>query len=642
MKKIAVLITVLFIGALSGFSQKKENSFTTKSKKAIAFYQESEMFMVRRQYHEAINLLNNAIEKDENFLEAHLRLANIRKRIGQNKEAKVAYEFIVSKSPNDKKFSDAYLNLAEIEVSKGQYGIAEELLSKYRNFAIKDPEKSKKANRMLSSIIYTKKNINNPLPFKPVPLPEQVNKLVLQYFPVLTADGNSLVFTGRVNLSPNSDEDLYICTKDNDGKWSEPVTISENINTRNNEGTATISADGRTIIFTSCLGRKGYGSCDLFVSYKKGEEWTKPENLGPNINSRAWESQPSLSADGRKLYFVSDRRGGLGRRDIYVSELKEKEWSAPKNLGAPINTEDDEVSPFMHANGETLYFGSNGHLGFGNFDIFKSELEEKSWSDPKNLGYPINTFEDQVSLFVTADGKKGYYANENMNTKNRVKSALYEFDIPEEAQVKNRSNYVSGRVFDKETGVLIGAKIQLFDLQADKLKLEVEADNISGEYLMVLTQGAAYALYINKKGYLFHSLSFDYQETKDLKPIKIDIYLEPIKKGKATVLNNIFFDVDKYEVIKKSKTELEHIKSFLNENPSVNIGIGGHTDNTGSEVHNKKLSVNRAKSVYEYLVGIGVAANRLKYRGFGQEKPIAENDTDENKQKNRRIEFTIL
>ncbi len=642
MKKTAVLITVLLIGVLSSFSQKKENPFTTKSKKAIAFYQESEMFMVRRQYHEAINLLNNAIEKDEDFLEAHLRLANIRKRIGQNKEAKKAYEFIVKSNPSDNKFSDAYLNLAEIEVSKGQYGIAEELLLAYRNFAIKDPKKAKKANRMLSSIIYTKKNINNPLPFKPVPLPEQVNKLVLQYFPVLTADGKSLVFTGRVNLSPNSDEDIYICTKDNDGKWSAPVTISENINTRNNEGTATISADGRTIIFTSCLGRTGYGSCDLFISYKEGEEWTKPKNLGPNINSRAWESQPSLSADGRKLYFVSDRRGGLGRRDIYVSDLKGKEWSAPNNLGSPINTEGDEVSPFIHANGETLYFGTNGHLGFGNFDIFKSELAGNSWSDPKNLGYPINTFEDQVSLFVTADGKKGYYANENLNTKNRVKSALYEFDIPEEAQVKNRSNYVSGRVFDKETGVLIGAKIQLFDLGEGKLKLAVEADDISGEYLMVLTQGADYALYANKKGYLFHSLSFDYQESKDLEPIKIDIYLEPIKKGKATVLNNIFFDVDKYELKEKSKTELAHIKSFLSENPTINIGIGGHTDNTGSTAHNKQLSVNRAKSVYQYLLEIGVRETRLKFRGFGQEKPIAENDTDENKQKNRRIEFTIL
>lgn len=636
------LIILLSLSSFTLFAQ-KDRGYTTKSKKAIAYYHESEMFMVRRQYEEAIRLLDLATDKDDDFVEAYNRKGYIYGLMRYQDEAKMNYTKVVELEPANPKFSNAYYFLSEIALKNGRYDEAKALVDKFLTIQPMDRKLAPQAGKILQSIEYAKENMAKSLPFKPRPLPESVNKLQLQYFPVLTADQQSIIFTGRKGLSANYDEDLYICTKDASGEWSQPSSVSDMINSPNNEGTCTISGDGRTLIFTSCLGRKGYGSCDLFISYKIGNDWTKPKNLGSSVNSRYWESQPSLSADGRTLYFVSDRPGGLGKRDIYVSYLKKDgTWSPPINLSKPVNSEEDEVSPFIHANGQTLYFASDGHPGFGSFDIFYSELSENVWQEPVNLGYPINTYEEQVSLFVTSDGKKGYYSNENLSNRVGAKSALYEFDMPQEIQVTKKSNFVKGRVIDSETTEYLSAKVELFDLAENKLISSVTSDKVSGEYLMVITEGKEYALYVNKTGYLFKSLAFDYKQKANLEPVLIDIYLDPIKSGTVTTLNNLFFDFDKYDLKEKSITELEKVKRFLDENPSTNIGISGHTDNSGSASYNKELSVNRAKSVYQYLVDQGIEEERLKFKGYGQEKPVAPNDTEENKQKNRRIEFVIL
>ena len=637
-----LLIILLSLSCFNLFAQRSP-SYTTKSKKAIAYYQESEMFMVRRQYEQAQKLLDLAINKDDDFVEAYNRKAYIYGLMRYQDESRTNYLKVVELEPKNPKFSNAYFFLSEIALSKGDYDGAKELVNKFLSVQPVDRKLAPEAGKILKSIQYARDNMKNSLPFNARPLPDKVNTLMLQYFPVLTADQQTIIFTGRKGLSANYDEDLYIAEKDVNGEWSQPVSISGMINSPNNEGTCTISGDGRTLIFTSCLGRKGYGSCDLFISYKIGDEWTKPKNLGSNINSRYWESQPSLSADGRTLYFVSDRPGGLGKRDIYVSYLKKDgTWSPPVNLSKPINTEDDEVSPFIHANGQTLYFASDGHPGFGSFDLFYSELSDNVWQEPENLGYPINTYEEQVSLFVTSDGKKGYYSNENLSNRVGAKSVLYEFDMPEKIQVSNKSNFVKGRVIDSETREYISARVELFDLLGNEMVSAVNSDKVSGEYLMVITEGKEYALYVNKTGYLFKSLAFDYKEQSRLEPVTIDIYLDPIKSGTTTVLNNLFFDIDKYELKDKSITELEKVRRFLKENPTVKIGIAGHTDDSGSASYNKELSLNRAKSVYRYLVDQGIEERRLKFRGYGQEKPVVPNDTEENKQKNRRIEFVIL
>jgi outer membrane protein OmpA-like peptidoglycan-associated protein len=472
-------------------------------------------------------------------------------------------------------------------------------------------------------------------------LPDTVNAFAMQYFPVMTADEQELIFTRRVGGGNNDDEDLVVCRKDSIGRWTRPTSISPNINSPMNEGTCTISADGRRLIFTSCIGRRGYGSCDLFESRKIGEEWTVPVNLGPEVNSPAWESQPSLSSDGRTLFFVSDRRGGTGNKDIYVSyKLENGKWTKAENLGPNINTVYDEISPFIHVNGRTLFIASNGKPGFGGYDVYRSEYENGSWSATENFGSPVNNHEDQFSLFITRDGAKGFYSHEDNLKANS--SVLFEIKVPADMQVKYKSNYVKGIVRDAQTKKPLGARVELFNINKNELTSFVQADSVSGEYLMVLTQGADYALYVSQPGYLFKSLNFNYEVQENLVPILLDVNLDPVKVGASAVLNNIFFDLNKYDLKEKSVTELDKVIRFLNDNPSVRIEIGGHTDSQGSAEYNLQLSLKRAQAVVAHLTAHGIAAARLTQRGYGAGKPLVPNDTEENRQINRRIEFKLL
>jgi outer membrane protein OmpA-like peptidoglycan-associated protein len=274
-----------------------------------------------------------------------------------------------------------------------------------------------------------------------------------------------------------------------------------------------------------------------------------------------------------------------------------------------------------------------------------SEKVGDSWGQPVNLGYPINTREDQASLFITADGKDAYYSYEKRQGERYVSSTIYTFEIPEAIRVRNRSSFVEGIVYDAETREPIKASVELVDLQQQESISAVESDPVNGEYLMVLTEGARYGLYVDKEAYLFQSLTFDYAEDQGAdvqEPLHIDIYLQPIIKGKETVLNNIFFDVDKYEIKAISEPELNKIARFMEENPDIRIAINGHTDNQGSEAYNKELSTKRAKAVFDYLLSAGISEERLEYRGYGQSKPIASNETEAGRQENRRIAFEIL
>jgi outer membrane protein OmpA-like peptidoglycan-associated protein len=341
------------------------------------------------------------------------------------------------------------------------------------------------------------------------------------------------------------------------------------------------------------------------------------------------------------LYFVSDRSGGFGKRDIWMSQWIDGTWTKATNLGPTINTAEEEVSPFIHVNGQTLYFSSKGFTGMGGYDIFFSELNKDKWSAPKNLGYPINTADDQVSLFITADGETGYYSYEQRGT-NMYRSLLYEFQVPEAIKIKNKSNYIVGKVLDVETRDPLQAQVELFDINADSLRSTVTSDSLTGDYMQILTEGSEYALYVTKPGYLFESLRFDYQESHQREPLNIDILLKPLKKGTASTMNNIFFDVDKYDLKEKSRTELNKTVMLMESNPDLKMEISGHTDNSGSDEHNRELSLNRARAVYQYLVDQGIDPDRLKFTGYGSSVPVAPNDSEENRQLNRRIEFRVL
>ncbi len=635
-----IYIGIILLLVQEAHSQRKLSS---NNKRAIALFTEADNFWVRRQYPQAEELLLQAIKRDGKFVEAHILLGRTYQGMKRYKEAEAAYLCALDHKQNPNDFREIYLELAEVQVRIEAYEKARENLQIFLKGRMPMRGMESRARNLLESAEFAIENLATAEAFNPRPLSDVVNQFAMQYFPVLTADQSQLIYTRRKGRKPEFDEDLVVTHRQPDGTWGPPESISDNINTRHNEGTCTIAADGRTLIFTSCFGRQGYGSCDLYISYKVGEVWSEPENLGPTVNTKAWESQPSLSADGRTLYFVSDREGGYGNSDIYVTSLDDKnQWTKPENMGSRVNTPWDEVSPFIHANGRTLYFASNGWPGFGGYDIFYLERQpEGTWGDPQNLGAPVNNGDDQLSLFITADGLQGYYVNESLGPDGDFKGRIYEFDVPEAMQVAYRSNYVRGRVYEEATKEPLAALVELYDLESEALVSQVRSDSVTGDYLMVLTEGSEYALYVSRTGYLFHSLSFNLKDYDDYDAVEIDVFLKKAASGATTVLKNIFFDFDSYALQEKSITEINKIKRFLEQNPQINIEISGHTDNTGSPQYNMELSLNRAKSVYNYLISRNIAPDRLTFKGYGLTRPKYPNDTEEGRILNRRIEFLI-
>ena len=629
----------IFIGSTS--LAQHLDGYTTKSKKAIKDYEEANQFINRRQFPEAIQLLQKAVAKDNDFLEAHLRLAFCYNLLRDNDKQKYHLEQVVRISPRNPRYINVYYTLAAVYFGDGEYEKAAQSLQTFESFNSTSAKLAPLVKKLDANLQFAMEGIKHPLDIHPVPLPPVINAFALQYFPVLTADENTIFYTRRNGFSFSDDEDIVMSKRDSTGQWTTPISISPNINSDFNEGTCTISADGRILIFTTCEGRKGYGSCDLYISTRIGDSWSDPKNLGPNINTRAWESQPSLSADGRTLYFISDRGDGIGKRDIWMSEVDEEgKWKKAWNLGPQVNTSDEEVSPFIHVNGTSLFFASKGYPGFGGFDIYKTEKTSDGWSKPKNIGYPINNHNDQVSLFISANGKTGYYSYEEHLPEGKSKSELYDFTFPKGHLLVRETHYVKGHVYDEETKKPLEATVELHDLEAKKVLNVFKSDPLTGEYFSVLNQGGKYALYVESPGYLFESRYFNYADSISNNVI-IDFYLKPIKKGLSTALNNIFFDFDKYDLKDESVTELQKMIDFFENNPDVKVEIAGHTDNKGGNAYNQKLSELRAKAVYDYLVAHGVDPARISYRGYGETKPLLPNTSEANMEKNRRIEFVI-
>lgn len=613
-----------------------QSVLSSKNKKAVEAYTEADNFRVRGQFKEALELLNDAIKRDKNFFEAYLRMGYCYAAMSDFTKAQENFEKGLQLTAELRWRKVFWIELADIAMKKGDYRSVIGYTQQYLQNEIINKQRIQQMSLWLACAEFAQQNMRNEIKFAPKELSDTVNTFALQYFPVVTADEQQLFFTRRLGTAGQYTEDIVVSTKDEKGRWNAPQSISSNINTQFNEGTCTISADGRQLIFTSCM-----GSCNLFETIKTGDEWSIPRSLGPEVNSPAWESQPSLSADGRVLYFISDRKGGYGNGDIYVSmQHSPGVWTKPQLLGPTINTPFQERSPYIHVNGRTLFFSTDGRPGFGGLDIFWSDWTDSTWSKPTNFGYPINNHEDQFSLVISADGVRGYYSHEELGENGRSK--LIEFKVPEEYRLKYRSNAVKGIVRDRATKQPLAAQIELYELAKNELVSMVSTDSLTGKYLIVLTQGADYGLYVNAPGYLFKSLNFNYEASADLEPLIIDVDLDKASTGAMVVLNNIFFDTDKFDLRDKSVTELDKISRFLNENPKIHVEISGHTDDQGADAYNQQLSQKRAKAVGEYLTKHGVQAARLKEVGYGSKKPIKPNDSDVNRQINRRIEFRII
>ena len=589
------------------------------------------------KYTAALNHLDQALVLDPKFVDVFLSRAGIYAEL-KNYAASVA-DFETGLKM-DSVYSKTYLLPYSISLAGiGKFQQALNAVTEFLANPTLNPQSIKAGNYRKSvytfAIDYEKKHPAKDYIFSPINLGDSINTKDLEYFPSLTIDGKKMIFTRRIA----SDEDFYESNFVN-GKWSRAEPLGGKVNTNLNEGAQNISQDGQLLIFTGCNYPEGEGSCDLYFSIKTNNGWSEPQNLGPVVNTDFWESSPSLSPDKRDLYFASSRAGGFGGRDIWVTHrLPTGKWSRPENLGEAVNTSGDESCPFMHADNETLYFNSNGHPGYGMTDLFLSKkVNDSSWTVAENLGYPVNTIDDQGSLIVAADGKTAYYASDGTDTKGGLD--LYSFQLREDIRPL-KTLWVKGKVFDKKTNAGLPSAVELTDLKSGNLISKIQTDE-DGNYLVTLPVGKDYAFNVNRRGYLFYSDNFSLAKNSPDSDFIVNIPLQPIEKGATIVLKNIFFETGKFELKSESKSELNKLVSLLKDNPDLKIQIDGHTDNVGQEKDNQLLSTNRAKSVVAYLLSKAINTQRLTYKGFGSTKPVSDNLTEKGKSLNRRTELSII
>lgn len=627
-----LILTVLFLPALA---QYKPSSI---SKKAEDLYTRALGKAGEGDFQEALRMLGQSVKMEPQFADAFLSIAGIYGELKNYDQAIANYE--KAKAIDSIYFRDYALPYSINLAGRGQFEKALQAVNHFLSIPDLNTS-SRKAGEYRKqcyefAVAYARKNTASNYRFEPHNLGDSINSEVSEYFPAITIDGNQLFYTRRVN---NMNEDFYESSR-KDTVWQRSRSLPGDINTSSNEGAQNISQDGQWLIFTGCNFPDGFGSCDLYISYLTPDGWSTPENLGETINTEAWESAPSLSPDKRDLYFASNRAGGFGKSDIYVSHrMPDGSWSEPKNAGPEINTAGTESCPFIHADNQTLYFTSDGHPGYGGDDLFMIKKTANGvWSKAENLGYPINTIENEGSLVISSDGKTAFYASDRSDSKGGLD--LYSFELREDVR-PSRTLWVKGKVYDAKTNKGLPSAVELTDLETKQVLSKVQT-NETGNYLITLPVGKDYAFNVSRKGYLFFSDNFPLKNNAPDSTYNIDIPLQPLEKNATVILRNIFFDVNKYDLQPESFVELDNLVSLLKENPALKISINGHTDNAGTPADNMKLSNNRANEVVRYLVSKGIMASRLSAKGWGETQPIATNNTEEGRAKNRRTEMKVL
>ena len=637
--------SILFVVAIIPlFAQ----SYVTKSNasgKIKKLYDKAVEYNRSEKWEGALKAYDKVLEVTPDFIDVYLSKGAIFYDQGKYEAAIPEYQKAIA--IDEKYYPRALYQLALTELKLDQFAEAAQHLERFLTLGDRSASLLNRAEKYLANAQFAAKAVQHPVPFNPQALNENINTSVPEYLPALTADGEHLIFTRRVD---HRQEDLFISAR-KEGKWQAAQPL-RGINSPNgNEGTQSISADGKFIVFTVCQ-----RSCDLYYSMVEKDRWTEAKAFAEPINTGAWDSQPSISSNGRALFFASERKGGQGGRDLWVSHLTAKgTWGQPQNLGEPINSTGDEASPFIHPDGQTLYFQSNGHPGMGGFDLYYSKLQKDgSWSEPKNLGYPINTKANEGALIVSLDGQKAYFASDKKLSAHELEKThplkgdadIYEFELYPEARPEPVT-YVKGKVYDATTQQPLVAIAEISELGEDQAILKIRTDE-EGAFLLCLTAGKDYALNVNKQEYLFYSDHFALKESQKIdEPYILDIPLAPIESPassvevevKPVVLKNVFFETGSAALLEASRQELNKLKALLDQNPEMHVQINGHTDNVGSYEDNLDLSESRAKAVYEFLIEAGIEEKRLSYKGFGETQPIATNNTEAGREQNRRTEF---
>ncbi len=623
---------IFLISPAQWYDPEKVNS------KAATLHEQAYYAAQEGKYAEAIAKIQQAVTIDPKFVDAYLSRAGMYANL--KKYDSSVFDFAKSLAL-DSVYSSTFL--LPYSISLAGTGQFEKALTAVNLFLANKTlnERSAKAGEYRKesyefAVDYEKKHASTNYVFAPKSLGDSANSVYPEYYPSITIDGNKLIFTRR----NDNDEDFYESSFA-DGKWSKAQPLGGKVNTNLNEGAQNISQDGEWIIFTGCNYPEGQGSCDLYLSYKTKNGWSEAENIGPIVNTDFWESAPSLSPDKRDLYFSSNQPGGYGGKDIWVTHRNEKgKWSRSENLGEIINTKGDESCSFMYSDNQTLFFNSNGHIGYGETDLyFTKKNADSTWGTPVNLGYPINTIDDEGSMIVAADGKTAYYASERSDSKGALD--LYSFELREDVRPP-KTLWVKGQVFDAKTKLGLPSSVELTDINSRQLISKVQTDE-DGNYLTTLPVGKEYAFNVNRRGYLFFSENYDLHENKIDSVFTANIPLQPIEPGALVVLKNIFFDTKQAELKPASIVELNKVIQLMNDNPNLKILISGHTDNVGKPQDNIILSNNRALAVIKYLLASGqIAKDRLQSKGWGAAKPVADNTLEAGRALNRRTELSVI
>jgi outer membrane protein OmpA-like peptidoglycan-associated protein/tetratricopeptide (TPR) repeat protein len=633
------LIVISCTANYTGYSQ----GFHTSSGKALRAYNEGVTAFDYLDYLNAEIYFREAISIDKRFYEAYMMLGELMSKRRRFTEASLYYKEAIK--IDSLFFKPVFFNLANAEIMSGDYYNA---LVHFNVYLAQNgmSEKNKKiAAKNVKNCEFALKAMNNPVPFNPVSIGSSINTGDDEYWPSITADGQTLMFTRQPavtdNQSPSAQiqEDFYLSYFSNNS-WQKAFNAGSPLNTRQNEGAQTLSSNGNYMYFTACDRPGGLGSCDIYFSAFNEGRWSEPSNLRNPVNTSYWESQPSISADGRLLFFSSNRPGGSGGKDLWFSIMNDKNlWTIPVNLGNTINTEGDEMSPFIHFDGRTLYFASDGRTGMGGFDIYMTRMKDDStWTEPQNLGYPINSYNDEMGLVIESGGQKAYFSSirDKLNGKDIFSFDLYESIRP------NPVSYMKGKVYDKETEKLLKADYELINLSTGKVTIKSSTDE-TGNFLVCLPSGYNYGINISKDGYLFYSENFMFEgQHTVVEPYIKRIGLNSLKVGEKIQLTNVFYEIDSWQLKNESASELNNLANLLSNNKEIIIEIGGFTDSTGSARYNLVLSEKRALSVVNYLIDKGISANRLRYKGYGNTSPIGDNVTIEGRKLNRRTEAKII
>ena len=621
-RQLAIIFFFTFSFGLCG------QDYHTRNKKAIALYEQARDLDHAGNWYRSLDLLQESLSRDDDFDEAILLMHQVLIKRGEWQRADSL--FVKLQANVEETFKNRMLlDGAYYNYSEGRYEEAARLKGLIEGEPVNIDHRVYELTK--ASIDYALAMKKNPRNINFSELDYPLNNHPQQYFPSITSN-DKLVFTVRKKQGRGDENVFYSEFKE--GVWTKPMSISDNINTDRNEGTASISADGRTLVFTGCNKPGGIGSCDLYISYKTATDWSKPKLLSEEINTLYWESQPSLSQDGRQLYFVSKRPDGLGGQDIWWSKRIAGKWQKAINLGPDVNTSFDDCSPYIHPNEKDLFFASRGRPGFGGYDLYRSQrLNEEHWTTPENLGYPINTHDNQVGYTISKDGWA--YFSDNASSR---ETKLYRFKMPDDLLPESPLYMLSGEVLDAANNQPLSAEVIVADVATDSTVLKTRSESSSGVYRLLMSPNENAYVYIKQKGYLLFKagLADLYMSNTDT-----TIRLEPIKVGDRVVLRNILFEFNSAALNSTATKELDVAAEFILENLEVKVEIAGHTDSQGDEDYNLKLSKERAASVYNYFLKKGVPEANLEFKGYGESQPVDQQKKGDKDALNRRIELII-